>query len=452
MARAVIVGAGPAGIAAAAVLGRSGIDITIVDEGRRPGGQIYRTPMPRLQLDMRRILGGGFAAYSEFHRVAESLRERVDLRAETLAWNIHGGAVHLAAAGGLAALSYDALILATGATDRVMPAPGWTLPGVFSLGAAQVLLKDQGCLIGQSVVFCGSSPLLYLAALQHLRVGGTVAAVIDTTPFAAKLRSLPELLAAPGVFATGLRYMQALRRAGVPLLHGAAVTAFEGSGRLAAVRYRRDGGAEQRIACDAAAYGHGLRPETQLAELAGCALRYDSGYRLHLPVIDGAGRAGKAVYIAGDGGIIGGAEAAALSGALAGAAALRDLGLQAPALHREERRLRRLRRFQRGLALAFAWPHQRVASLDDSVTLCRCEGVTVGAVRAASRRPLGAAEVNRVKAATRCGMGRCQGRFCGPAAAELTAATLGGDARPGHLRAQPPIKPLPIRAAEGAAP
>ena len=94
-------------------------------------------------------------------------------------------------------VAFDALILATGATDRVMPIPGWTLPGVFTLGGAQVLLKEHGCLIGRRIVFCGSSPLLYLAAKQYRAMGAEIAAVLDTTPFAAKVGAAPDLLAAP---------------------------------------------------------------------------------------------------------------------------------------------------------------------------------------------------------------------------------------------------------------
>src|SRR6185436_15434623 len=116
-------------------------------------------------------------------------------------------------------VEFDALILATGATDRVMPIPGWTLPGAFTLGGAQVLLKEHGCLIGRRVVFCGSSPLLYLAAKQYRAMGAEIAAVLDTTPFASKIAAA-NLLAAPSLLVRGLRYMSALRRANVPIHHG----------------------------------------------------------------------------------------------------------------------------------------------------------------------------------------------------------------------------------------
>lgn len=451
MPRAVVVGAGPAGIAASGILSRANVEVALVDEGRRPGGQIYRAPAHGLALDMRRVLGDGFSAYEAFHAQAAAVVARVNYRPDALVWGVHDGAAHIASSASAGALKYDVLVLATGATDRAAPTPGWTLPGVFALGGAQALLKDQGCLIGRRIAFVGSSPLLYLAALQALRVGGEVAAVIDTSRFVEKVRALPDMLAAPSILFDGLRYMYALRRRGVQIFHGALATAFEGDRHVAAVRFHVGAKAE-RIACDAVAYGHGLRPETQLAELAGCSFRFDPIHRTHIADADIDGRAGRGVYIAGDGGAIGGAQAAAISGRLAAAAALKDLGLAAPSLEfdRERAELRRLRRFQRGLATAFRWPREMFASLDDNVTLCRCEAISVGEARSALREAAISPEPNRLKAATRCGMGRCQGRFCGAALAEL-AAVEARDEIPGRLRAQAPIKPLPIAIAENAA-
>lgn len=451
MTRAIIVGAGPAGIAAAATLLTLPIEVTLLDEAARPGGQVYRSPGPGLRLDMRQLLGAGYRAYQDFHALAQATCARADYRPDTLVWSVHGGEVHTVSGEAMDALPYDALILATGATDRIMPLAGWTLPGVFTLGAAQVLLKSQGCLIGHRTVFCGSSPLLYLAAWQYLRAGGEVAAVLDTTGFAGKLRAAPGMGSAPELLGQGLALMAALKIKGVPIVHGTRIDRFEGEERLSGVVYRTARGAPRRIPCDAAAYGHGLRPEAQLAELAGCDLRYDPAHRLYFPAIDAEGRLSGSIYAAGDGACIGGARAAALSGTIAAKAALRDLGL-VPASRQSARELRaltRLRRFQHGLARAFAWPHESGASLPDEVVLCRCEAVTVGQVRSALRLPVGPTEPNRVKAATRCGMGRCQGRFCGPALAEIVAAA-NPTAPPGRLRAQTPIKPLPIGAVVAA--
>ena len=183
--------------------------------------------------------------------------------------------------------------------------------------------------------------------------------------------------------------------------------------------------------------------------LAGCRLRFDPVFRQFLPETDADGRCGDGVYAAGDGCTIGGADAAEISGRLAAHAMLADLGVATDV--RETARLRprlaRLRRFQHGLAAAFAWPHEWLADTDDEVTLCRCENVTLGEVRRVLRADIPPADVNRAKAFTRCGMGRCQGRFCGLALAELMVAEANAPlARMGWLRVQAPVKPLPLGA------
>lgn len=447
MTRVAIVGAGPAGIAAADVLVRHGVAPVLIDEGRQAGGQIYRRPRPGLPLDIAALLGAEAANYTRTHATFARLKDRIDYRPQTLAWGIEERTLHTIQGSAAATVDFDAIILATGATDRTLPIRGWTLPGVFTLGGAQVLLKEHGCLIGKRVVFCGSSPLLYLAANQYRAVGADVVAVLDTTPFAAKASAAGHLMASPGTFARGVGYMASLRRAGIAMHHGVALRAFEGTHAVEAVRFRKRGGDEVAVACDAVAVGFGLKPETQLAELCGAALRYDPVFRQWLPHCDADGRCGDGVFVAGDGATIGGAQAAALAGTLAACAALDDLRVAVSGVDRARlrRQVARLRRFQRGLARAFALPIGAVEELDDDVMVCRCEGVSAGDLRGALRAQFGPTEVNRLKAITRCGMGRCQGRFCGLAAAELTAQALGVPLETtSYLRAQPPVKPLPL--------
>jgi NADPH-dependent 2,4-dienoyl-CoA reductase/sulfur reductase-like enzyme len=447
MTRVVIVGAGPAGIAAAAGLAAHGVAVMVIDEGREPGGQIYRRARAGLALDIDTLFGAEVANYRHFHAVFDGLRDRIDYRPQTLAWGVDGKQLHTVRASAADTVEFDALILAAGATDRVMPVAGWTLPGVFTLGGAQVLLKEHGCLIGRRIVFCGSSPLLYLAARQYRAMGAEIAAILDTTPFAAKVGAAVDLLAAPNTLARGLGYMRALRRDGVPIHHGVTLSAFEGASGVERVRFRDRNGQQHTLTCDAVAVGFGLKPETQLAELAGAALAYDNIFRQWLPRTDTDGRCGGNIYVAGDGATVGGAEAAAITGQLAACAVLEDAGIAVANLDgdRLRQRVARLRRFQRGLASAFAWPTATVSALDDNVTVCRCEGITAGELRASTRANFGPTEVNRLKAITRCGMGRCQGRFCGLAAAELTAQTLGLPLEAvGRLRTQPPVKPIPL--------
>ena len=450
MARIVIVGAGPAGMAAAVVLAAHAQRPIVLDEAARAGGQGYRLPGTTLA-EAAWTPAGQKRQAARLHAAFAAVADRIDYRPETLAWHIHEGAVHTLARGRAGAVGFDALILATGATERLYPLPGWTLPGVTTLGGAQTLLKDQGCLVGRHVVFCGSSPLLYLAAVQYARHGAEVVAVLDTTLLGRKLRALPTLAAAPSLLARGASWIADLRRRGVALHGGVRLRRIAGAEGVRRLDWLDAAGGERSVGADAVAMGFGLSSETQLAQLAGCAMRYDAVTRQFLPRTDSDGRASAGLFVAGDGGAIGGAEAAEVSGRLAGLGVLAELGMAPPAAEvaRLRARLSRLRRFQAGLQEAFTPPAGLAASLPDETTVCRCESVTAGRLRAVLRNYAGEANVNRVKALSRCGMGRCQGRFCAPVLAELVAAERGvGLERAGWLRAQAPVKPLPLAVTE----
>jgi NADPH-dependent 2,4-dienoyl-CoA reductase/sulfur reductase-like enzyme len=245
--------------------------------------------------------------------------------------------------------------------------------------------------------------------------------------------------------------MRGLRRAGVTLLQGITPLEIVGDDErgVAAVRVRDPHGRERRFDCDAVALGWHLRAETQLADLAGCAFDFEPASRQWLPRIDADGRSGaQGVYLAGDGARILGADGAEAAGRLAALAALADLGHAAgQALYAREsaglrRTLARMDRFRAGLVQAFPWPHQHAAALPDDTVVCRCESVSAGELRRCVDA-LGSREVNRAKAFSRVGMGRCQGRYCGHACAEIVAATAGLPIEAvGRLRSQAPVKPL----------
>ena len=330
-----------------------------------------------------------------------------------------------------------------------MPVKGWQFAGSYSLGGAQVALKSQAVSIGHKVVFMGSGPLLYLVASQYVQAGADVVAALDTAPYSARIKALPDLLAVPSVLWNGVALTLALKRAGVMVRNSVKPLEILGNAEdgVSGIRFRVGAGAEQTIMCDAVAMGHHLRPETQLADLARCAFAFDPVTREWLPERDGDGRSSVAgVYLAGDGAKILGARSAEASGRLTALAALGDLGL--PVDKGEMASLRgdvgTYAKFARGLATAFPWPAEQAGALPDEAILCRCEGVTAGDLRAVMRET-GAKEANRAKAFSRVGMGRCQGRYCGLAAAELIAAQADIPVEQvGRLRGQAPVKPLTI--------
>lgn len=448
-ARVVIVGAGPAGVRAAEALVQSGLRPVLVEEGERDGGQAYRRAPPGFTRTSAERYGADAPKADAVHAAFDALRPHVDHRPLTLAWNVASRELHLVHDGQAQVLPFDALIVASGATDRLLPVPGWHRAGCYSLGGAQVALKAQACAVGARTAFVGTGPLLYLVAWQYLKAGAGVAAVLDTAPRRKSLAAVRGLLERPGLAWRGLAMVRALRRAGVPVLNGVRPQQIDGddASGVSGITVREASGRTRRVDADAVALGWHLRPETQLADLAGCTFDFDPLTRQWLPQIDADGRSSvPGVYLVGDGARLLGADGAEASGRLAALAVLADLSvapdrhaLEAPALHA---RLARLQRFRDGLAHAFPWPRGVALDWPDDTVVCRCEAVRAGAVRAAVREA-GGREVNRVKAFCRVGMGRCQGRYCGHAAAELVAATVGMPvAHVGRLRGQAPVKPL----------
>ncbi|WP_407156221.1 FAD-dependent oxidoreductase [Bradyrhizobium sp. STM 3557] len=441
-----IVGAGPAGIRAAQALVAAGLKPTVVDEAPRCGGQIYRQPLVDDGRDARARYGSEAMKAERLHRDFAALEGRIDYRPQALLWNLRDGIADIMHDGAHQRVAYDGLILATGATDRVLPLPGWTLPGVFTLGAAQIALKAQACAIGTSVVFAGSGPLLYLVAWQYLKAGVQVAAVLDAAPLSAKFNLWHALPLAPAIVLRGLRMATELRLAGTPLHFGVTDVHMEGEARVERVAFGL-GGRAHSIACDGVGYGLNLRSETQLADLAGCTFRFDPRDRAHLPVREASGRSSvRSVYLAGDGARIAGADAAEAAGERAALALLEDRGLPYDAARAAglERMLRRIDRLRDVLEAAFPYPAHWADEIADSTPLCRCEEISAGEARQ-TIKDFALVELNRLKAVSRIGMGRCQGRVCGAAAAELLAGETGRDiATVGRLRAQPPIKPIPF--------
>ncbi|MPQ83738.1 NAD(P)-binding protein [Pseudomonas sp. MAFF 730085] len=437
----VIVGAGPAGISAARTLLDHGIKACLIDESLRGGGQIYRRQPLGFQRTAKQIYGFEASKAQAVHRTLDALAPLIDYRPETLVWNAEDGRLDLLNNGRAESIEYSQIIVATGATDRILPVPGWTLPGVYSLGAAQIALKYQGCAIGERVALCGSGPLLYLVAYQYAKAGATVMAVLDSAPFSAQCRALPALLGQPATLAKGMYYRAWLTAHGVPVHQGATLKHIDGEQRVSGIRW-----GEHTLACDAVAFADALRSETQLADLLGCEFAWNCLNRAWLPLRDSAGRSSvSAVYLAGDGAAIMGADAAQMAGERAALAVLEDARISID-LRRSavlEQQLARIQRFRDGLETAFPFPEQWAAQAPDELILCRCEEVSAGDVRAVVDE--GHWEINRVKAHCRVGMGRCQGRMCGLAAAEIIAERSGrGIQNVGRLRGQAPIKPLPF--------
>ncbi|WOC15655.1 FAD-dependent oxidoreductase [Pseudochrobactrum sp. MP213Fo] len=450
----VIVGTGPAGIRAAQCLVKAGLRPLVLDEAVRSGGQIYRRPLVDDGRSYKSRYGSEAAKAKALHDTFEALLPQIDYRPDTLVWNMSGNGQPCQ----LDILStrqklhrqvpFDQIILCTGATDRVLPFPGWTKPGVYTLGASQTALKAQGVTIGNRLVFMGSGPLLYLVAWQYMKAGAKVAAVLDTAPLSAKFNLAKLLPLAPRIAALGVKYAIQLRLGGVKVHYNVRPVAVQGDEHIEAVRFRSQNSDKvQTIDCDALAYGFALRPETQLADLAGCAFNFNERDRAWLPERDLNGRSSRRnIYLAGDGSGIAGADAAEIAGELAAMALLEDRDENFDSGRREAliRGYQAIIRQRDVLEKMFPFPADWFETVSDETVLCRCEEIKLSEARAAMNSGQ-VREINRLKALSRVGMGRCQGRMCAAAATELLSSALDVEAgKVGRLRAQAPVKPIPL--------
>jgi NADPH-dependent 2,4-dienoyl-CoA reductase/sulfur reductase-like enzyme len=442
-----IVGAGPAGMAAAVLAAELGLDTILFDEADSPGGQIYRgIERARESSRGKSVLGADYLAGLPL--VAALRGSKAQYRPATTVWHIDpDGSLSLTTDGISETIAARHILLATGAIERPVPIPGWTLPGVMTVGAAQILLKTADLVPEGRAVLAGQGPLLYLAALQLARAGAPPIAVLETTPhrrYHAASRRLAELWAGRRDAAKGLAMLFGLRRSGIPLRQGVRGLRALGRHRVEAVAW--EGG---EIAADHLFLHEGVIPNTQISLGLQLAHRWDEAQRCWHPVTDAWGRTSQAnIAIAGDGAAIAGAAAAALSGRLAALDAAHALGRIDSA--ERDRRAAPIRaglareRAIRPLLDALYRPADNVLSPpDDAVVACRCEEISVGQVRQAVR--LGATGPNQVKAFIRVGMGPCQGRLCGPIISAVIAEARGLPiAEIGTYRPRAPYKPITL--------
>lgn len=440
-----VIGAGPAGLAAAVAAARAGATVALLDGAPRPGGQYWR--------HRAGDTGAGHHDWGKFAGLRAALDAAVSTHAiaylaDHPVWHLQrsddGFTAHVVHGGQAREVHARAVVIATGAHDRQLPFPGWTLPGVFTAGGVQALLKGQGVLVGKRVVVAGTGPFLLSVAAGLLHAGATVPAVLEANRPTAMLRR--PIAAARNVdkLVEGAGYMTALARHRVPYRLRHAVVAAHGEGELTAVTtaaldadWRVVPGSEQRIDCDALAVGYGFTPQVELAADLGCAMTRDADGSL-VVVADEAQRTSvDGAWVAGEACGVGGSALALAEGRIAGlhaAAMLTGTPPDATAAKRAAGRRALRRSFADGLAVTFpVRPGWRTWVADETVA-CRCEEVTVGALRAAVTE-LGATDARTAKLFARTGMGLCQGRVCGAATASLVAEACGREATADDLAA-----------------
>jgi D-hydroxyproline dehydrogenase subunit alpha len=411
----VIVGAGPAGLAAAVRAGELGLSVLVADENVTAGGQYYRQqPEPFSRS------GSSDPQQERGRRLIESARQVATLRLATSVWGIGQGSLWLDHGSQPEQVAAPCTLLATGAYDRPTPFPGWTLPGVISAGAAQTLVKGQALRPGSRALVAGSGPFLLTVAAHLVKAGVTVTELVEATTVRESLGLLPRTAAYPGRYLELVGYLAPLAAARVHLRQGYVVAAAEGDRRLERVRLeprRGRSGQARTVEADLLCVGYGFSASTELARLAGCELRWDRGLAQPVPGYDDWQATSVAgLFVAGEACGFGGAQVAELEGQVAAIGAARYLGRLSDADAARladplRRNLRRARRFGDLLTRTFPAQRRLLDMVSDETLICRCQNVSFGPIARAVQD--GARDLNEIKTSTRCGMGWCQGRICG---------------------------------------
>ena len=452
-----IVGTGPAGLAAARAAALSGARTLIVDERSNAGGQYFKQIAKSHAIVEPQRLDAQAREGKELIKQVEKLG--VAIWRDAMVWGAFGiGEVAVITQGRQHVLAPERLVLATGAYERGIPVPGWTLAGYMTTGAAQTLMRAYRVAPGRRVLVAGNGPLNFQFAADLVRAGIQVVAVVEAAA-GLGLRHAASVaraaMAAPRLVWDGIRYLALLRRSGVRIMYGSAVVAARGNKRIGECTVAQIDAASRAIpgtartfAVDCVCTGYGFLPSNEMARALGCRHTFDSTTGALATVVDEDGLTSvPGVYAIGDAAAFRGAHAARYQGFITGCAAARSLGLALPAAVEDEladsrHRLRKHIAFQAELWGLFAAPALDVQLASADTELCRCESVTRQAIDTAVQN--GAVSLGEIKRRTRLGMGQCQGRYCEPLAAALIPPTSRGDEL-FKFAPRVPFKPIRIR-------
>lgn len=436
----IVLGAGPAGGRAALTAAASGLRVVAIDEQASAGGQVWRKPSQAL------------AARSSDHIAGDGLRAALGSSDVTLAfghrvWSVtEGFRVDSVGPEGPASFVADHLVVATGAYERVIPFPGWTMPGVMGLAAATILLKAEARLPGKRVVVAGRGPLIAQVAAGILAKGGTVVAVVDRMPLMSWLKAAPALATQPALSAQGARWLARVLTSRTPWLFGHTVVEAHGMDRVSNVMIASSSGHQRELICDALVIGDGLAPGADVPRLLRANMRFDRLRGGWIPELTADFETSvPGLFCVGDGAGIRGALLAGTCGEIAAVAIARRLGRSIKSDHsaRLHKEFARGSRFSDAVAGMLAGQTADVARIGPDTIVCRCEDVRRREIDAAMAD--GIHDINQLKHVTRCGMGPCQGRMCGDTVQELVALETGRSRdEVGAWTGRPPLRPIPL--------
>jgi thioredoxin reductase len=448
-----VIGAGPAGLTAALEACKAGASVTVIDEYPEAGGQFYKQLPGAFEVPDRARLDADYTKGDAL--IAEVRAADIAMMHRALVWaSFAPGEVEVTTPEATGTVSAKCIIVATGAYERVIPFPGWDLPGVMTPGGAQTLVKNQQVIPGKRIVLAGSGPFLLPVAKTLLTAGASIVAIVEATRPMHWAKHALRLIGHGERVREALAYRRLIKRHAVPVHYGEVVVEARGgdcvelvvSGSCDAAGTLRAGAPRRELEADVLCVGYGFVPSVQVTRMLGCKHRYDSLRGGWVPVHDDSMQTSvPGVFVAGEVAGMGGAYSAIAEGRLAGLCAARYLGHQIDDGKRVAAQRDRLHRrnFANLVNELFPVKPAYYAHIRDDTLVCRCEEVNAGEVRAALAQ--WGSDVNCIKGMTRCGMGYCQGRICGPVIEALAGGAFEAPSEAvGAFNVRPPVKPVSV--------
>lgn len=445
----VIIGAGPAGLAAAVTARTFGLSVLVLDEQQTPGGQIYRSIENALE-DNAPVLGRDY--FHGLNLVQQFRQSGAEYLPGATIWDI-GRDLKVSYLSDDRARQVRArhVLIAAGAMERPVPIPGWTLAGVMGAAAADILFKSCDMVPEGPVVLAGSGPLLLLVACRLLDNQVEVAGMIETNGISSYLKALPHMpqaLRVPHYLVKGLAMRRKVRKARIPVYQNATKLRIEGESSAESLSFEARGKTHHLPAATVLLH-EGVVPNLQFTRLLGCHHQWYQRQRYWKPILDDWGRTSvNGISVAGDAGGIFGAKTAETAGHLAAI----DISLRLQVISNQEREwaatplrkeLAREMAIRPFLDTLFPPAREALAPPAAETLVCRCEEVTAGQIREAVAR--GGLSPGQIKAQTRAGMGPCQGRMCSLTMAEIIAERRQvALTEVGQLNVRPPLKPITL--------
>ena len=435
-----VVGGGAGGLSAAIAAAQAGASVALLDERKVAGGQYYKQAADGSILDNQQADGARL--------LAEAKASGAEIISGVELWGAFDGLLFLGQRESTPVVARPkTAIIATGAYERPVTVPGWTLPGVMTTGAAQTLWRSYQTLPGKRIAVCGSGPLNVQVALELAKGGAQIVYMAERAPRAITqpMTALSMALADPKLATQGLGMLAGLRARGVPVRYRSELVHIEQKDDALSATFRKPSGHEDTVTIDALCMNAGFEPQNEILRLLGAEMHYDPAMgHLRCQKSQTMQTSVDGLYAVGDCTGLGGAPAARIEGEIAGSHAASAAGHgKVDNLTRARHTLARHRAFQSKLWQLYDIAPPDTAPLPDTTLICRCEELTLGDVRQGlGDRP---SHIGTLKRATRVGMGRCQGRYCGPVAARMVAEATGKPIEDlSFFAPRVPIKPVAI--------